>query len=998
MSNIIEDYKTQITGKGAKSRRRDGYKRPPSSPVYSFDTIKSTVKVGDPIPVIYGKHRVGGNIIQAYLRGSSSVNQEELFLLMALGWGELNKIDTFSSDSNGVNPASLRVNGEIRDDILCSLRLGDSDQTVLPNTATSVLVNNVDTELTQNNGIDTTTTNTPKFIEIGIEFEGLFGLNKNGSIPFSVDFSYSIARTDDAVVEDSGVFTVEAENAATFIYRKRSAELTGDVTYDVTITRTSADQSTQPTGYRSTSTLKTIDEIGSEEFTYPYVALLELTSLATDEFNGEIPNITIEVEGKKITTYDGSSTTVEYSNNPAWIVVDMLISKIYGLGRIYTIDDIDLDSFKTWADYCDETVDGETRHTFNGVFDDPNLSAYEAILLVCDLGRATLDLSGSKISINVTKSQSVNHLVTESNCNDIEVNYRSAIDKPDAVSLTYFDEDEDYAEEIVGVSVSSPFTSGAYTLLQVTRIGITNRKEAIREAEYILADQQASVRTISFVGSKTLLDVTRGDLIQVGYDPLGWAEASGLNQKDGTISGIYLDRAASITSGSTLMVRQLDGTIEQRVVSSSTGDYEAGDLIEVTVDFDTTPPRWCPFIIGTQVLFRVDVVQRQSDNSVKIEASEYIATVYDDVATVIPSVSYTNLPKAGLSPLNLLNIESLSITRDKSDGTRFTTLDVFWDYPAPSLSENPRAVQVEIYLRVSGGSFWEQVGTVNYPQVSFSILKKLIPGTSYDIAVVPVSIRGEKKSPSNTNVLLSQEFNGDTSIPDEVTDTEITDEGENVSISFTRLSDETSLQYYEVRKGNSWQLGEIVSRSLSIPVSTNKWVPGEDNHYHIRSRSLSNKYSTESNRVTISKDHIGTELDVRDEATSWSGTKTGVSIDGNDLRGEGTYETAQVTLPAHSNNVDIRVHIKAYIDDTAVTWDSATGDWSTSLDCWEGDIDQVSGSLNVELKYNGGSYASTRYLVNKAITTYQAKITTEELITNHEVVIEEFTIVATERS
>ena len=995
---MVEDYKTQITGKAPKARRRDGYKKPPSSPIYSFDTIKSTVKVGDPIPVIYGKHRVGGNVIQAYLRGSSSVNQEELFLLLALGWGELNKIDTFTSDSNGVNPASLRINGETRNDILCSLRLGDSDQAILPNTATSVLVNNVDTELTYNNGVETTTTNTPKFIEIGIEFEGLFGLNRNGSITFSVDFSYSIARTDNAVVEDSGTFTVEAENAATFIYRKRSAELTGDTTYDVTVTRTSADQSTQPTGYRSTSNLKTIDEIGSEEFSYPYVALLELTALATDEFNGEIPNITIEVEGKKVTTYDGSSTTVEYSNNPAWVVVDMLINKQFGLGRIYSINDIDLDSFKVWADYCDETVGGEARHTFNGVFDDPNLTAYEAILLVCDLGRATLDLSGSKIGVSVTKSQSVNHLVTESNARDIVVNYRSAIDRPDAVSLTYFDEDEDFEQETIGVSSTSPFSSSSYTLLQVTRIGITNRKEAIREAEYILADQQASVRTISFTGSKTLLDVTRGDLIQIGYDPLGWADSSGLNYKDGTINGIYLDRPATITNGSTLMIRQLDGSIEERIVSSATGTYSAGNLIEVTVDFSTEPPRWCPFIIGTQVLFRVDVVQRQSDNSVKIEASEYIAAVYDDVLATIPNATYTNLPKAGLSPLNLLNIETVSITRDKTDGTRFTTLDVFWDYPAPALSEYPRAVQVEIYLRVAGGTFWEQVGTVNYPQVSFSILKKLIPGTSYDIAVVPVSIRGEKKSPSNTNILTGQDFNGDTTIPEEVSNPEISDAGENVSISFNRLTDESSLQYYEVRKGNSWQLGEIVSRSLSIPVSTNKWVPGEDNHYHIRSRSLSNKYSTESNRVTISKDHIGTELDVRNEGPSWSGTKIGVSVDGNDLRGEGTYETAQVTLPAHSNNVDIRVHIKAYIDDTAVTWDNVTGDWSASLDCWEGDIDQISGSLTVELKYNSGSYASTRYIIDKAITTYQAKITTEELITNHEVVIESFTIVATERA
>jgi len=38
------------------------------SATYGWEGIRTIQEVGTPIPVIYGRHRVGGNVINAYVR------------------------------------------------------------------------------------------------------------------------------------------------------------------------------------------------------------------------------------------------------------------------------------------------------------------------------------------------------------------------------------------------------------------------------------------------------------------------------------------------------------------------------------------------------------------------------------------------------------------------------------------------------------------------------------------------------------------------------------------------------------------------------------------------------------------------------------------------------------------------------------------------------------------------------------------------------------------
>ncbi len=87
----------------AVSKSRPGYGDGSfsQSPTYGWDGIQSTASVGTPIPLVYGKNRLGGNVIQAF-------QEEELadeamgnyaYILLALGLGEFQSVAGLTADT-----------------------------------------------------------------------------------------------------------------------------------------------------------------------------------------------------------------------------------------------------------------------------------------------------------------------------------------------------------------------------------------------------------------------------------------------------------------------------------------------------------------------------------------------------------------------------------------------------------------------------------------------------------------------------------------------------------------------------------------------------------------------------------------------------------------------------------------------------------------------------------------------------------------------------------
>ena len=81
------------------------------------------------------------------------------------------------------------------------------------------------------------------------------------------------------------------------------------------------------------------EEVGG----YPNMAWLDMKFTISSELNGN-PSVTCLVKGRKV--YDLRTGRTAYSTNPALCVRDFMLSKRYGLGKWFTADMLDSDSWK----------------------------------------------------------------------------------------------------------------------------------------------------------------------------------------------------------------------------------------------------------------------------------------------------------------------------------------------------------------------------------------------------------------------------------------------------------------------------------------------------------------------------------------------------------------------------------------------------------------------------------------------------------------------------
>ena len=114
---------------------------------------------------------------------------------------------------------------------------------------------------------------------------------------------------------------------------------------------------------QDSTTIDSITSFSTEEYSYPQTAIISTALTASEEINNSTPQLTLIVHGRTVPVWTSGSylyPTMEeqFSQNPAWIALDMLTNSRYGMGNVFspegTYDLIDMQSFKEWADFCDE--------------------------------------------------------------------------------------------------------------------------------------------------------------------------------------------------------------------------------------------------------------------------------------------------------------------------------------------------------------------------------------------------------------------------------------------------------------------------------------------------------------------------------------------------------------------------------------------------------------------------------------------------------------------
>lgn len=380
--------------------------------------------------------------------------------------------------------------------------------------------------------------------------------------------------------------TSETYSSVNF-YTFNSITITNGKQYDIKFTRIAFSTESMLV-HQIESRVGAIREVVDIGFKHPRVCYMGVSALATETLSGTF-DVSVEMECSIVNVYDGASWNLEYSNNPAWVVWDILtrpvISGVGDSADPYVIErydgispnNLDLTKFYELAAWCDQLVDdGEggtsKRITFNGGFDtlgDP----WTAAGRVLEIARSQIYRRGDVYTLAIDKSVNYTQLLASSNI------------KKGSFVRTYFPANEMVSEIEVNyrdknaLFERTPITLINTSLENITRIhaydcpGIVETCEAWRYGQYKLALVQYLKSTIELECDIDALAAVLGDRIKVQHTVPEWG-IGGVVASGGAIYIIVEeDIVYTDDSGVTweVYVRKQDGTENNLTVAN---DYE----------------------------------------------------------------------------------------------------------------------------------------------------------------------------------------------------------------------------------------------------------------------------------------------------------------------------------------------------------------------------------------------------------------------------------------
>lgn len=307
-------------------------------------------------------------------------------------------------------------------------------------------------------------------------------------------------------------------------------------------------------------------EIIDTEFTYPNTALIGVKF--DSEYFSNIPARTYDLLGLRVkvpSNYDtrtrkytgmwDGTFKVDWTDNPAWILYDIVTSKRYGLGN--RLGEFGADKWALYqvSKYCDQLVpDGfggqEPRFTCNAWLTEQR-SAYDVINDICSIFRAMPVWNGQQLTVVMDRPSDPVWTYTNANVEKGEFNYTFSAKKTrhNAIQIEYSDKDNGYEKAIEYVSDDEEIRKHGLNVKKVTAFGCTSRGQAHRTGLWLLQTEKLETKTVTFtVGTEGLMHVP-GDIIKVADTYYAGTNVGGrvlaINGKK-----VTLDREISINGNS----------------------------------------------------------------------------------------------------------------------------------------------------------------------------------------------------------------------------------------------------------------------------------------------------------------------------------------------------------------------------------------------------------------------------------------------------------------
>ncbi|EFH2694645.1 DUF1983 domain-containing protein [Escherichia coli] len=444
-----------------------------------------------------------------------------------------------------------------------------------------------------------------------------------------------------------------------------------------------------------TMMLQSFTEVIDAKLRYPNTALLYV-EFDSSQFNGSIPQISCEPRGRVIRvpdTYDPETRTYSgtwtgafkwaWTDNPAWIFYDLVVSDRFGLGHRLTAANIDKWTLYQVAQYCDQMVpDGkggngtEPRYTCNVYIQDRN-DAYTVLRDFAAIFRGMTYWGGDQIVALADMPRDVDYSYTRANVVGGRFTYSSSTTKSRYTTalVSWSDPGNAYADAMEPVFEQALVARYGFNQLEMTAIGCTRQSEANRKGRWGILTNNKD-RVVSFdVG----LD---GNIPQPGYIIAVADELLSGKVMGGRISAvngrvIKLDRVADAAAGDRLILNLPSGASQSRTIQAVNGES-----VTVTTAYSETPQAEAVWVVESDELYaqqyRVVSVSDNDDGTFSITGAWHDPDKYAriDTGAIIDQRPVSVIPPGNQSPPSNIVISSFSVVQQNIS---VETMRVSWD-------------------------------------------------------------------------------------------------------------------------------------------------------------------------------------------------------------------------------------------------------------------------------------------------------------------------------
>ncbi|MDT7213414.1 DUF1983 domain-containing protein [Citrobacter freundii] len=553
---------------------------------------------------------------------------------------------------------------------------------------------NVGTEVSSATAWTRTFTNTQlSAVRLRLKWPSLFKQEDNGDlVGYSINYAIDL-QTDGGTWQT--VLNTSATGKTTSGYeRSHRIDLPqAGSTWTIRLRKITADANSAKIG--DTMTLQSFTEVIDAKLRYPNTALLYI-EFDSSQFNGSIPQISCEPRGRVIRVpdnYDPDTRTYSgtwqgafkwaWTDNPAWIFYDLVITDRFGLGNRLSAANIDKWTLYQVSQYCDQPVpDGkggsgtEPRYTCNVYVQDRN-DAYTVLRDFAAIFRGMTYWGGDQIVALADMPRDVDYAYTRANVIDGRFTYSSSTTKTRYTTalVSWSDPGNAYADAMEPVFEQPLVARYGFNQLEMTAIGCTRQSEANRKGRWGILTNNKD-RVVSFdVG----LD---GNIPQPGYIIAVSDELLSGKVMGGRISAvngrvIKLDRVADAAAGDRLIINLPSGASQSRTIQAINGES-----VTVTTAYSETPQAEAVWVVESDELYaqqyRVVSVSDNDDGTFSITGAWHDQDKYAriDTGAIIDQRPVSVIPPGNQSPPANIVISSFSVVQQNIS---VETMRVSWD-------------------------------------------------------------------------------------------------------------------------------------------------------------------------------------------------------------------------------------------------------------------------------------------------------------------------------